>query len=247
MAALLPHRTVSAIKARSNIVGKSLSDFTPPRPFTAEEEVKLLDLKEKGYKWKDIALALGRHRPAVRAHYYQYLSFGLRSGSVTRPFTPVEDEQIRRLRNEKMAFSDIARKLQRIPQAVRDRYSVVTPESERTAVPVPLAWSDAEFEQCRTLRAAGLSVKMIAKALGRSELGVYNKFHRMRREDEIGKQDSKERRRWIEKDVQYLTHAVAKGTTKVEIAKELDRTLQSVENKIERLPETSRTSRERPK
>ena len=91
------------------------------RPITQEEDVEIARLRSEGRTLRQISVAMGRSIGAVSKHLSPKYAVGS-THNPSRYYTPEEDAQIVRLRDDGVTFKAIGDALNRNLQSVQGRY-----------------------------------------------------------------------------------------------------------------------------
>ena len=211
----LPGKTYDSIRRRSSEQnhGKRIrTEKLRPvaRPWTADEDAMLADLRGKNMKPTEIATFLpGRTPNAVRIH--SHTTVNSRSITMTshgRRWNDEDRAELIKLRHvEGLAFLEIARKLKRSATSVLTKYHRITELSSRPDVPLPNSWTMEEDKRLKQLYQLGRPHSETANIIGKrtakavqhrlERLGLLRKRHFVRKRRKLpletidsGKQDT---------------------------------------------------------
>lgn len=198
------------------------------KPFTADEDRIILELRDANCKYSEIAVQIGRRPGAVWQRRARLLQ--MRNGSftprVTEAYTPGEDTIILSMKAAGHTAADIARTTGRSFYSVRCRlYNHLLPPLSDRETRNPARWSKAEDMRLVETKSAGLSWLEIKAAFpGRSIPSMSKHYYCLRRA--VGPRSKKGT--WTEMECQNLLHL--RNVDKLEweaVASHLERPLES--------------------
>lgn len=148
------------------------------RDFSTAEDIFLLHLRDTEHRsWRDIGRRLARDEVAVRArhiHIHQHrTSNDHGSDQAPRRFSNAEDTELLRLKdNECLIFRDVANRLGRPYNSVRDRYALLKARmNSRPKIGRGSKYLEAEDRRIHQLRDTGVTWKAIHAELPHRTLG----------------------------------------------------------------------------
>lgn len=136
-------------------------------PITEDEFNKMVEMRREGWPLKHIAAALGRSESAVYGRLGDMPEFMvLRVRGVDRPNATTDD--IRALRAQGKSMRDIAAALNVSANYVLNRLTDEERYAFKTRKPNPKPVTEAERNEMRTLKAAGMNARQIGAKLNRA-------------------------------------------------------------------------------
>ncbi|WP_237481328.1 hypothetical protein [Lichenibacterium dinghuense] len=161
---------------------------TPRRPWTAEDDARLAELKVQGLYDSEVAAELGRTTEAVTSHRQWLRGHAAKVAPVPdappheededsrsgRAWTPEEDDRLAAMRSRGVPEVEIAAKLGRTVGAMQGHVYRIRMQGDTTIASGKRAspWTPERVAEARAMRAEGLTPSQIAVRLGSNAVSV---------------------------------------------------------------------------
>ena len=180
IAKLIPERTWRASQKRHGQLTRGSSE--PKRKkgklWTDEENERLMEQKEMGKSWKEIAQQLpGRNLNSIQSHYRYLLTSRKAPENVLVRYTPEEDRRLLELAKTDLSWSERAKLFPgRSQSSLQGRYTQLGQEPS-----IRESWTTEKDERLIELLKTDLTREEIGRLLGRTVEAVNNRVYKLRK------------------------------------------------------------------
>lgn len=220
-----------SIDDMSKALGRSRTSITQMLArFSQSDDNRILDAQQEGLTWQQLSEQMPLHTMRQVRRRWNTLKNGKNSWTLKR-FSHEEDEQLKELRGQSLRWTEIARVMSgRTKQSLRIRYEMIVPEFERVDVRNLRWWSEDDIRKLHTME--NESSVHVANVLGKTSSYVLL----MRRRLATGGNYAKAKH-WTSRECQLCRELAAGGQNALEIASRMNRSLESVRGRLNRMAE----------
>lgn len=223
---VLDEESSSIVNARKKPIPKYPGDGTRGTKLTLKEIQQALAMRKQNYSYADIARKLSNSYSVVRNSLLSCDEDG-NLIDTKKVWSDAETSQALALKDQGMSTMDIAKKLQRSYNSVRNQLHLSRPKHKELK-----AWTERELDRAVALVRKHRSYDIVARELGRpSGESVFQKLLRSRPEACNVIPGAL----WSEKDMERLVSLDRKGLEPTQIAAKLGRSTHAIRVRLKRV------------